>query len=241
MNLKHPPSVFKNMVCRFTRFELFLWLTSVIVITVSFLITRENLLTLLASLVGVTALIFLARGAVIGQVLVLIFSLLYGLVSWQLHYWGEMLTYLCMTAPMAMAAMLSWIRHPYKDSGEVRVQKLSGKQIAATIFLTIAATALFGSLLALLKTPQLPIAIVSVTTSFAAATLTFLRSPYYALGYAANDIVLILLWGVSAAEDLSYLPMTLCFVMFLANDLYGFYSWRLMQKRQSASSSEADG
>ncbi len=63
--------------------------------------------------------------------------------------------------------------------------------------------------------------------------LTFLRSPYYAIGYSANDVVLIILWILAAFTDISCLPMVACFVMFLFNDLYGFYNWRKMQKRQS--------
>ncbi|MBQ8287855.1 MAG: nicotinamide mononucleotide transporter [Clostridia bacterium] len=217
---------------RLTRFEVCLWLTSAAVIAVSFALIRENPLTLAASLVGVTALIFLARGAALGQILILLFSLLYGLVSFQLHYWGEMLTYLGMTAPMAVFALISWVRHPYKDSGEVAVQKLSGKQTVGTLLLTVAATALFGGLLWWLDTPNLPVSVLSVSTSFLAATLTFLRSPYYALGYAANDVVLIVLWVAAAVSDPVFLPMVLCFVTFLVNDLYGFYCWRRMERRQ---------
>jgi len=73
---------------------------------------------------------------------------------------------------------------------------------------------------------------LSVTTSFLAVYLTFRRSPYFALAYAANDMVLIVLWSLAATEQPSYLSVTACFGMFLINDLYGFVSWRRMQKRQ---------
>ena len=73
---------------------------------------------------------------------------------------------------------------------------------------------------------------ISVTTSFLASYMTFMRSPYYAIGYSANDIVLIILWIMASIENISYLPMIACFVMFLANDLYGFINWRKMEKRQ---------
>ena len=73
-----------------------------------------------------------------------------------------------------------------------------------------------------------------MATSFLAVYLTFRRSPYYALAYAANDVVLIVLWTLAAIEDLSYLSVIICFVMFLANDLYGFLNWRKMQKKQAA-------
>lgn len=217
---------------RLTGFEIGLWLTSAAIIAISFLLIRENPITLAASLVGVTALIFLARGAALGQILILLFSVLYGIVSFELRYWGEMLTYLGMTAPMAIFALISWVRHPYKDSGEVAVQKLSKKQVIGTLALTVLATAVFGALLWLLDTPNLAVSILSISTSFLAASLTFLRSPYYALGYAANDVVLIVLWVIAAIGNAVFLPMVLCFVTFLVNDLYGFYCWRKMERRQ---------
>ena len=43
---------------------------------------------------------------------------------------------------------------------------------------------------------------------------------------------LILLWTLAAVENISYLSVIICFVMFLVNDLYGFVSWKRMEKRQ---------
>ena len=60
----------------------------------------------------------------------------------------------------------------------------------------------------------------------------YMRSPYYAIAYAGNDIVLIVLWVLASIQDISYLPMVLCFVMFFANDIYGFINWKRMRKRQ---------
>ena len=71
-----------------------------------------------------------------------------------------------------------------------------------------------------------------VTTSFFAVYLTFRRSPYFALAYAANDVVLIVIWALAAVEDLDYPSIIVCFVMFLVNDLYGFAGWKRMEKRQ---------
>lgn len=67
---------------------------------------------------------------------------------------------------------------------------------------------------------------VSVATSFIAASLTLLRSPLYGLGYAANDIVLIIMWIMATVDDPSYLPMIVCFSVFFINDCYGFINWR---------------
>ena len=59
-----------------------------------------------------------------------------------------------------------------------------------------------------------------------AASLTMLRSSYYAVGYAANDIVLIVLWIMATMKDPSYFSVTIIFTIFFFFDLYGFVSWR---------------
>ena len=97
---------------------------------------------------------------------------------------------------------------------------------------TIAVTTLFYFILGALGTASLWVSTISVATSWVAVYLSWLRSPYYAIGYAANDVVLIVLWVMASLRDGSQLPMIFCFVMFLANDLYGFVNWRRMQHKQ---------
>ncbi len=78
----------------FSKREAYLWITSMAFIIVSFLIyDRENYLTLTASVIGVTSLIFNAKGNPIGQVLMVVFSILYGIISYSYLYYGEMITY----------------------------------------------------------------------------------------------------------------------------------------------------
>ena len=184
-------------------------------------------------MVGVTALIFVAKGYVLGQALIVVFSVFYGIVSFYFQYYGEMFTYLCMSAPSAVFAMIAWLKNPYAQTAEVKVSRLSSSRLWAVIGLTVAATAASAPLLWLLGTNNLVFSVLSVTTSFFASALTFLRSPYYALAYAANDVVLIVLWILAAIADPAYLPMILCFVMFLVNDLYGFINWKRMERRQA--------
>lgn len=224
---------FKNPFANLTRFELVLWLTSVFVIVLSFIFSHGNgILTAVSSVIGVTALIFVAKGYVLGQVLTVVFAVFYGLISFYLRYYGEMITYLCMTSPMAVAAIITWIKNPFNGTKQVKIHRLTAKQTVVMIFWALLTTVAFYFILRYLGNANLTLSTISVTTSFVASYLTYLRSPYYALGYAANDIVLIVLWILAVAEDISYLPMVFCFVMFLLNDLYGFYNWKRMQKNQ---------
>lgn len=230
----------KALLNYFTKGELVLWFVSVVLIIISyFIFSKESGLMLAASLIGATSLIFNAKGNPFGQLLIVIFSILYSIISFSFAYYGEMITYLGMTAPMAIVAFISWVKNPYDNkSSEVRVNRLKLKEIAFMIILTLIVTVVFYYLLSVFHTANLIPSTLSVATSFLAAYLTFRRSVFYAVFYALNDLVLIVLWILAAIYDISYLSVVICFAVFLINDIYGFISWSKMKKRQAAEQGE---
>ncbi len=223
----------KKSFAALTTFDRILWAAALAVVLVSGIIGRGSAVAVTAPLIGVTALVFLAKGDVLGQLLTVIFAIFYAVVSYTQRYYGEMITYVGMTAPMAAMAVISWLRHPFKDGEpQVRVARLTPVMRALIVPLTVAVTAAFYFILRALGNASLAVSTVSVATSFLASYLTFCRSSYYALAYAANDIVLITLWIIASRDDISYLSMVACFLMFLICDLYGFISWRRMEACQ---------
>lgn len=226
----------KKLTAYFSKGEWTLWGSSSALILISFLLfDRMNTMTLAASLIGVTSLIFNAKGNPIGQALMILFSLLYGLISYTFSYYGEMITYWGMTAPMALFALITWLRNPFGGNrAEVAVNRITRTELLGALALTALVTFVFYFILDYFETANIIPSTLSVTTTFIAVYLTFRRSPYFALAYAANDVVLILLWAMAAAEDISYLSVLICFVVFLVNDLYGFMNWRKMEQRQLA-------
>lgn len=226
----------KKVLNYFTMGEAALWAGSVLLIITAFCIfDRESFLTLGASLVGVTSLIFCAKGNPVGQLLMIVFSLMYGVISYSFAYYGEMVTYLGMTAPMAAFSLVSWLKNPYKGSrSQVKVNSISLCEAGIMLLIASAVMVLFYFILRFFSTANLLLSTFSVTTSFIAVYLTFRRSPYYAAAYAMNDIVLIILWTLAAETDSSYISVIICFAVFLVNDIYGFISWIKMGKRQRA-------
>ena len=224
----------KKLLSHFAKADRLLWLSSISLVILFFLLfDRVGYLTLAASLIGVTSLIFNAKGNPIGQILMILFSILYGIISYSFAYYGEMITYLGMTAPMAAVALVAWLKNPYKGNrAEVAVAHMRGKDWILMSAATIAVTVAFYFILAYFHTANLIPSTISVTTSFAAAWLTYKRSPWFAVAYALNDIVLIVLWVLASLTDRSYVSVTVCFILFLINDLYGFLSWRKMRARQ---------
>ena len=93
----------------FSKGELVLWGSSVTLILLSFvLFDRSNYLAMISSLVGATSLIFNAKGNPFGQFLMVVFGVCYGVISFGFGYYGEMITYLGMTAPMQPEGIRPW-------------------------------------------------------------------------------------------------------------------------------------
>ncbi len=224
-----------NPIKTLSKKEWILWIGSLIIVLISNVVTDDfNMLTLVAALIGVTSLIFAAKGNVWAQILMIVFSILYGIISFRFRYWGEMITYLGMTMPMSVWSTITWLKNPSKENGnEVEIQKLEKKHIVGLVVCGVLVTVFFYWILDMLNTPNIVFSTISIITSFIATSLTMLRSSYYAVGYAANDVVLIVLWVLASLENPVYIPVVVNFSIFLFNDLYGFVSWKKRELKQA--------
>lgn len=224
----------RRSIAALSGFEKKLWALSVLLVTAGFIMGGGfSMLTLAASLVGVTSLIFMAKGDVLGQVLMVVFSLMYGLISYGFSYYGEMITYVGMTGPIALLSVVSWIKHPFEgENPQVETAKVTAKGVFLLFILSAAVTVIFYYILGFFGTANLTISTISVFTSFFASSLTYLRTPYYALAYACNDIILIVMWVLASLSNTGYIPVAVCFAVFLANDVYGFINWKKIEKEQ---------
>ena len=228
--------MFKKAFSYFSMFEISLWSCSILLITISFIaFDKENYMMLTASVIGATYLILNAKGNPFGQVLLIVFSILYGMISFRFSYYGEMITYLGMSTPMAVFSLIAWLKNPYNGNrAEVKVNYLMKREIIFMLALTAGMTFIFYFILKSFHTANLIPSTASVTTSFLAVYLTFRRSRCFALAYAANDIILIILWILATFTDITYMSVTICFFMFLVNDIYCYINWTKMYKRQQA-------
>lgn len=135
--------------------------------------------------------------------------------------------------PMSMVALVSWVRNPFESNkSEVRIGSMSFNDTLIMWLLTVIVTVAFYFILGFFNTSNLIPSTISVTTSFLAVYLSYKRSPFFALAYAFNDVILILLWSMASFDDSRYISVVVCFVAFLFNDIYGFVNWRRMKRRQ---------
>ena len=223
----------RNPFKGFTIFEWCLWLGSLAAITAAhFGVRSTDYLSFAASLVGVTSLIFAARGDPFAPVLFIAFAVMYAIISYLFGYYGEMIIYLAMQLPVSVASLITWLKNLNAGGTQVKVGRLTAKKLIIILALDVCITVPFYFLLKYFGTANLIPSTISVATSFAALALMTLRIPQYALAFILNDIVMIVLWSMALSEDIGYISLVVCFSIFLINDTYTFISW--MKRRRTA-------
>ena len=220
-----------------------IWLFSVTAVVVAgFAAGEGDFLAILSSAVGAASLVFIAKGDIFGQFLVIAGAILYAAVSYKLAYYGEMIISAVMVIPISVMSVITWAKHRFKEEvREIEIKNVSKKELAFILFGAAAVSFAFYFVLKYFNTSRLIISTVSVATSFSAACLLVKRSPYYAFAYILNDIVLIIMWSLAAADDAAYLSMAVCFGVYLINDNYGLINWRRIQTRQKIEKADAAG
>lgn len=232
----------KKIFAYFTKFEWALLVGSIAMLTFAFVINpNKDVLTFVGSLIGAVALVFLAKANITGQVLTIVFSTLYGIVSFKNHYYGEVITYVCMTMPSNIVSIVTWLKHPFQgQQTQVEIAEVGAKKTIAILAVSAVVTVAFYFVLKALGTASLIVSTISIFTSSVAVLFGIFRSKYYAIGYATNDVVLIVLWVIATIKDSSNLCMVLCFVVFLVSDLYAFVNWTKLQKQQKELSKQTN-
>ena len=160
-------------------------------------------------------------------------------------YYGEMLSLFSerRCPPWRYLRLYSWLRNPHNgNKAEVKVGSLGKKEI---VFMWVVAAISNRRILFRYRTTFNTANIVPSAISGHDELCLRLpdfcrRGQFFALGYAANDVVLIVLWVLASIADARYcFGRRTRFAAFLVNDIYGFLSWRKMKERQKADSAKA--
>ena len=216
-----------------TNFEKLLLFGSIVIVTITGLCFKSDLLTITCSIVGIITVLLLAKGKNLGQVFGLLITILYSIVSFKNKYYGEVLIYALLMFPMFVIGIFSWIKHKNEKTNSVEINSIKKNE---WIIISFAFAGIFVGIYYLLKsfnTSELFVSTISVLASLFAVYLQIRRSKYSFSFYILNDIILIFLWGIPVVRG-SYMlfPMLLNPTINLINDIYGFYNWKKTEKIQ---------
>ena len=227
--MKEINKYFKN----WTLFERIILSLSLVAIFVIGIIFKSDLFTLFTALTAVTTTILLAKGKKEAYIFYLICSILYIYVSFNNRYYGEVLLYLFLILPMCISSLITWIRHPNKDTNTVEVNYVSKKEKSIVYLSTVPISLGLYFLLKAFNTSELIASTFTFVCSLLANYFQIRRSKVSFYFLFIEDASLLVLWLIPIVKgDLSLLPLTINSTFNLIFDSYGVYNWKKLEKKQ---------
>ena len=219
-----------------TLFEILFMLFSIVALVVCFVLSEEkSLFSLTCSILGVIAVLTVAKGLFWAPYINLIYNTAYAILSYTQGFYGEFIIGMFLMNAICVITIISWLKNRKKeDARVVEINKIKGREYIFLVCGIILLTVAFYFILKLLNTNKLIVSTISLVGSVVASYLMLRRSSYYAIGFIFNDIVLIVMWSLNMVTNgIGYLPTVICFIIFLFNDVYGFIHWKIEEKKQS--------
>ena len=209
-----------------------LW-AGIFFITLFSIIFASDHLTLFTSLAGVICALLQAKGKVISPLVGILEVILYSILSYQNHYYGEVLIDVFIVLPMYIYGVISWMTHKHKQTDTVEPNEISKKEWGILSLLSVVGFLVLYQVLKYFNTSQLMASSLSMITSLMVTYLMARRSHYGFLFYIGNDLILLLLWGSAVWQgDFSLLPILVEDFVMLMNDTYGLKNWSENQKKE---------
>ena len=234
MNLKQ---LYKNQ--NFNTYELIFIGMALIAIPTLAIIFGSWWLVSLASVFTCLCAIFTSKGKFIG----VIFGLMpfYCIAAYLQGFYGECLIFICLTVPLYVFALISWIRNQNPSQKAIVINKI---KLREWLLLFVAAVALFFALYFLLRafnTQELIISTLSCTFATLAFYLSARRSKSAFILFMLSTVVFFILWLTPIINgNLTFIPLLFAGLMNFVNDFYGLYNWNRLEKSQAKLASPQD-
>ena len=215
-----------------TKFEIIFLFIGTLLSLVLTPIFNGTIIDLLYTLLYFWTALLLAKGKYFCYIIGIISTFFYSYVSYVNNYYGEIIISMCCTLPLMIIGLINWLKNQ-DDTKTVIIKEITKKEF---VIVLISQAVMFGGyyyLLKLFNTNNLIISSLSIVASLIATYLTARRSEKGFIGFIINDLILITLWGIPVITgDLTLIPVLLCPLLLLINDIYGVYNWKKLKEKQ---------
>lgn len=222
----------KKLFIDWTKFEIVFLFVGTLLALILTPIFNGTIIDLLYTLLYFWTALLLAKGKYSCYIIGIISTFFYAYVSYTNSYYGEIIISMGCTLPLMIVGLVNWLKHQ-DNTNTVIIKEITKKEL---ILVLISQVIMFGGYYYLLKyfnTNNLFVSTLSIVASLIATYLTARRSEYGFVGFIINDLILITLWGLPVITgNLSLIPVLLCPMLLLVNDIYGVYNWKRLKEKQ---------
>ena len=178
--------------------------------------------------------LLLAKGKYCCYIIGIISTFFYAFIAYNNSYYGEVIIAMCCTLPLTVIGLINWLKHQ-DSTNTVIIKEITKKELILVLISQAIMFVGYYYLLKVFNTNNLLVSTFSVVASIIATYLTARRSEYGFIGFIINDIILITLWSIPVFEgNTNIIPVVLCPVLLLINDIYGVYNWSRIKTKQKS-------
>ncbi len=205
--------------------ELF-WLAfaniSLLVISI---IMQDTALGIVASLTGVTCVIFCGKGKISNYIFGTVNVLLYSYIAFRTKFYGEVMLNMLYYLPTNILGWFMWKKNMDSDTGEVVKKRMTIGQDIITVI--ISAVGIFGySYILKLLGGNLPLVdSMSTVLSVIAQILMIKRFTEQWIVWILVDAVSVIMWVTAFFRGEAGIAMVLMWSVYLLNAIFMFVKW----------------
>lgn len=213
---------------------LFVGISLVVMITLS-IVFHSHIFYILSSTLGVVGVLFLTKVNVVGIFVGIVQIVFYSIISYLNGFYGEMVNNLCVTLPLYIANLITWLKNLYSKNGQVKINSsISWKEVVAAIGVVVILSVGMFSVLDYFNTTMVFVSTLSFTFNTLAIYFLARRSSLNFVFYIFNNIANFTMWGtlIITTHDLSMLITLINVVVYFLLNCYGLYNWFMTRKKQ---------
>ncbi|MBR5227277.1 MAG: nicotinamide mononucleotide transporter [Clostridia bacterium] len=200
-----------------------IWLAlAPLIITVLSIFAKSAILEVVSSIAGVIYVILIARQNKYGYIFGVINVILYAILSWNEGLYGIAVINTAYSIPILIYGFIYWSKD--KEGKIEKLEKDNRIKVVACSFLMITIYAVISKTLF----NNSNVIVDGIVTCIGLVGNILMAKKYYEQWYCwivVNSTSLIY-WGITVLNDLSCVPVVAMWLIYLANTLYGLFSWK---------------
>lgn len=222
--------VLKHFWNGYSTFEKLFLLAMILTQIVVFIICPDTPLNIIAGLAGVVSVVMCAKGRTMFYFVGFIQTITYLVLSWQNHFYGEVLENLFYFVTMIWGIFVWKKNEVTNEDGteDVLAKKFTGVQWVLSILATVVSTIAMGYLLNKVGSAQAYTDAATNVMAIFAQLLMVRRYREQWIWWFVIDVFCIKLWWIAGNWS-----MVAMYIAWTANTVYGFINWSKLNKEQT--------
>lgn len=200
--------------------------------TILGIVFNSSWLIIVYSIVVIISVFLLTKGNFVGNILQVIASIMYAIISFNSKYFGETITCLLINLPVYSISIVTWLKNRQSNSNTIKINKIKIKETIAISFASVAIFVLLYFMLKAFNTANLVVSTISMTLSVIATYLVMRRCEYNFVFYLLQNLISIVLWLPIVYANIAYLPTVVNFCIFAILNTTGIINWAKLKKNQ---------